>query len=198
MEIIKFQIDEMEGMTLITDSVRDFVKQQRLKEGAVMIQAVETPVAITLAEKDNPSFEKEFFKKINRLLPKYDGMQYMGKETPGVKADVIGQSLHIMVSDGELVLGVHQGIYALDFNAYNTERHLFINGYGTQLAEGEEPHLPQFLADLNQATLDAEAAAKEEERRVVEEMRREYRERQEQLAREGKDLSSLSDNDRKL
>ena len=82
-----------------------------------------------------------------------------------------------MVESGELILGLHQSIYMVEFNGPSTDRRIYLSHMGTTLAEGEEPRLPQVLEDLYAADLAKEQAEKEEQDRIIAEMRAEYAER---------------------
>ncbi len=138
MEIITFNVKNNESITEITDALHDYVRRNRIKDGLMMLQAPEKNVGITFADADDPTIEKEYLGKMNRILPKYDGMQFTGWSTPGIKAAFIGQSMQIMVQNGCLILGIHQGVFAADFAGPAGERSLFVSHLGTTLAQDEE------------------------------------------------------------
>lgn len=97
------------------------------------------------------------------FLPKYNGMQFTGWTTSNVKASLVGMSEQVMVESGELILGLHQSIYMVEFNGPSTDRRIYLSHMGTTLPEGEEPRLPQVLKDLYAADLAKEQAEKEEQ-----------------------------------
>ena len=174
MEIIKFTTTPHEDMVDITDQVQDFIKTNRPKDGFITLQATEKSLGVVLGDRDDPKFSKDYLTKLNKLMPKYDGMQFMGFTTASIKASFVSQSLSVIISNGSLVLGLHQGILAVDFASTDKEQFLFINYTGTNLDENESPAINPLLAELNDAAAAKELAIKEEEQRLIEEMRREY------------------------
>jgi secondary thiamine-phosphate synthase enzyme len=174
MEIINFSVPSHEGVVEITEQVQAYIEKHRLGNGLVMLQSPEINVGITVIDKDNANMEKDFMSKMNSILPKYDGMQFTGWATAGIKAAFTGQFRQLMVQDGCLILGLHQGIFAVDFDAHDKERTLFIGHLGDALAEGEDACLPEPLTALNARIKAEEDEAKAEEERAIREMREEY------------------------
>ncbi|MEG1432532.1 MULTISPECIES: YjbQ family protein [Eubacterium] len=181
MEILTFQIATHEGMLEITDLVRDYVNRNQIKDGLIMLQAPEKSVGITFADAADPNIEREYLKKLNHMLPKYDGMQFTGWSTPGIKAAFIGQSMQVMIQGGTLILGYQQGIFVADFAGPSDKRSLFISHIGTTLAEGEQAKIPAVLAQMNAQVEAEKEAARLEQERVIAEMREEYAKRQANL-----------------
>ena len=177
MKIIEAGVSAPEGLADITEQVREYIREVRLKDGFVYIQIPERTCAVTITINDDFNIDKDFLNKINRFLPKYNGMQFTGWTTSNVKASLVGMSEQVMVESGELILGLHQSIYMVEFNGPSTDRRIYLSHMGTTLAEGEEPRLPQVLEDLYAADLAKEQAEKEEQDRIIAEMRAEYAER---------------------
>lgn len=177
MKIIEAGVSAPEGLADITEQVREYIREVRLKDGFVHIQISERTCAVTITINDDFNIDKDFLNKINRFLPKYNGMQFTGWTTSNVKASLVGMSEQVMVESGELILGLHQSIYMVEFNGPSTDRRIYLSHMGTTLAEGEEPRLPQVLEDLYAADLAKEQAEKEEQDRIIAEMRAEYAER---------------------
>lgn len=177
MKIIEAGVSAPEGLADITEQVREYIREVRLKDGFVHIQIPERTCAVTITINDDFNIDKDFLNKINRFLPKYNGMQFTGWTTSNVKASLVGMSEQVMVESGELILGLHQSIYMVEFNGPSTDRRIYLSHMGTTLAKGEEPRLPQVLEDLYAADLAKEQAEKEEQDRIIAEMRAEYAER---------------------
>ncbi|WP_417088453.1 secondary thiamine-phosphate synthase enzyme YjbQ, partial [Eubacterium maltosivorans] len=177
MKIIEAGVSAPEGLADITEQVREYIREVRLGDGFVHIQIPERTCAVTITINDDFNIDKDFLNKINRFLPKYNGMQFTGWTTSNVKASLVGMSEQVMVESGELILGLHQSIYMVEFNGPSTDRRIYLSHMGTTLPEGEEPRLPQVLKDLYAADLAKEQAEKEEQDRIIAEMRTEYAER---------------------
>lgn len=177
MKIIELDISSPEALVDITDQIREYVRESRLKNGLIHLQVPEKTCAVTISTNDEPNIEKDFLNKVNHFLPKYNGMQFTGWTTTSVKASLVGLSAQIMVEGGELILGRHQSIYFLEFNGPSKGRRLYITHMGDLLAEGEEAALPKELAELYAADQAKEDAEKAEQERIIAEMRAEAAER---------------------
>ena len=174
MKANKIEITSSEQLIDITKSVREYVDFTRLKDGFVHIQIPERTAAVMISINDDWRLEREFFDKLNHLMPKYDGMKFTGWTTPCVKASIFGQSLQVMVHDGTLILDKNQSIYFVEFQGTG-ERDYFMSVSGTTLAETEKAVVPKELALIYEKRQEYEA----EQERIKEEMRNEWRMREE-------------------
>ena len=178
MKILKVYPKSHEDFFEITDLVKTFVTENHIKDGLVYLQTPGKTSAIVLAPNDDKKTKAQFLEKMNSFLPKYDGMQFTGWQTSALKASLTGQSLSIMVEQGALILGLHQGIYYAEYGGPVDEGLLFMNYLGTQLSENESPSLPKELLEFYQRQQEKEDAKKAEEEQIIKEMRMEYKLRQ--------------------
>ena len=125
MKIIEAGVSAPEGLADITEQVREYIREVRLGDGFVHIQIPERTCAVTITINDDFNIDKDFLNKINRFLPKYNGMQFTGWTTSNVKASLVGMSEQVMVESGELILGLHQSIYMVEFNGPSTDRRIY-------------------------------------------------------------------------
>lgn len=175
MKTNKIEITNSEQLIDITESVRDYLDQCRLKDGFVQIQIPERTAAVIISINDDWRLQREFFDKLNHLMPKYDGMKFTGWTTSCVKATIFGPSLQVMVHNGTLMLDKNQSIYFVEFQGPG-ERQYFISSLGTTLAENEEASMPEELALI----FEKRKAYEDEQEQIKEEMRNEWRLREEQ------------------
>lgn len=190
MKANKIEITSSEQLIDITASVRDYVNQSRLKDGFVQIQVPERTAAVIISINDDWRLQREFFDKLNHLMPKYDGMKFTGWTTACVKATLFGPSLQVMVHQGTLMLDKNQSIYFAEFQGPG-ERHYFISNTGTSLAENEQASMPEELA----AIYEKRKAYEDEQEQIKQEMRNEWRLREEQrqqLETEKKDTTAAA------
>lgn len=169
-KIIDIEITNSEQLIDITDNVQDYITETRLKDGFVHIQIPERTSAVTISVNDDWRLEREFFKKVNHIMPKYDGMMFAGWTTTNVKASMFGMTIQIMVQDGTLILDKNQSIYFIEFHGPG-KRQFYMTTMGTTLAEGEESSMPESLQTLHEKRLEAQ----DEQKRIQEEMRNEWR-----------------------
>lgn len=166
----KIEITRSEQLIDITPAIREFVDQSRLNDGFVQIQVPERTAAVMISINDDWRLEREFFDKLNHLMPKYDGMKFTGWTTACVKATIFGPSLQVMVNSGTLMLDKNQSIYFVEFQGPG-ERQYFISSFGTTLAEHEEASMPEELALI----FEKRQAYEAEQQQIAEEMRNEWR-----------------------
>ncbi|WP_303867338.1 secondary thiamine-phosphate synthase enzyme YjbQ [Acetobacterium wieringae] len=170
MKYNRIEITRSEQLIDITAAIREFVDQSRLKDGFVQIQVPERTAAVMISINDDWRLEREFFDKLNHLMPKYDGMKFTGWTTACVKATIFGPSLQVMVSSGTLMLDKNQSVYFVEFQGPG-ERQYFISSFGTTLAEHEEASMPEELALI----FETRQAYEAEQQQIAEEMRNEWR-----------------------
>lgn len=166
----KIEITRSEQLIDITPAIREFVDQSRLNDGFVQIQVPERTAAVMISINDDWRLEREYFDKLNHLMPKYDGMKFTGWTTACVKATIFGPSLQVMVNSGTLMLDKNQSIYFVEFQGPG-ERQYFISSFGTTLAEHEEASMPEELALI----FEKRQAYEAEQQQIAEEMRNEWR-----------------------
>ncbi|MDO4288823.1 MAG: secondary thiamine-phosphate synthase enzyme YjbQ [Eubacterium sp.] len=174
MKILEFDITAPESFMDITEHIRDYVRETRIKNGFIHLQVPEKTCAVTISTNDERNIEKDFLNKVNHFLPKYNGMQFTGWTTTSVKASLVGLTAQILVEGGELILGRHQSVYFVEFNGPAKGRRLYVSHMASDyLAEGEEAALPAELAELYAADQAKEEAEKAEQERIIAEMRAE-------------------------
>jgi secondary thiamine-phosphate synthase enzyme len=180
MKANKIEITSSEQLIDITASVREYVDQSRLKDGFVQIQIPERTAAVIISINDDWRLQREFFDKLNHLMPKYDGMKFTGWTTACVKATIFGPSLQVMVHNGTLMLDKNQSIYFVEFQGPG-ERQYFISSSGTTLAVNEEASMPEELVLI----FEKRKAYEDEQEQIKEDMRNEWRLQEENRLKQG-------------
>lgn len=169
MEVVEIKIEATEQLVDITNQVKEFIGKSRLKKGIVQLQVPEKTSALAILCNDDQRLEREFFKKINHLLPKYDGMMFTGWTTASVKAALFGTSKSLMVESGTLILDLNQSLYFIEFHGPG-ERSILMTSMGDSFEEDESPKMPDPLAKLYKKRQQV----KDEEAKAIEEMRQEW------------------------
>lgn len=118
------------GFHLITNEV--ISKLGELPEtGLVHILVKHTSAAITMNENADPSVRADFESFINKLIPENDPVfthviEGSDDMPAHLKSSLIGQSITIPVTNGNLNLGTWQGIYLCEFRKHGGSRRLFV------------------------------------------------------------------------
>lgn len=177
MEILKIHFDKRESVINITNQVMEFAKKSRLKTGFLILQVPERTTGISILDfkkVKGADTAKDFLKRWDHIMPLYDGMQYTGPLTPILKSSTLGKNISLPVENGTPILANGQGIIAADFDGPG-DRQIFIGAYGEQLQKNEQISIPKFLSDYNKQLAEKDQKEKEDQIRMQEEMRQEYR-----------------------
>ena len=118
----------------ITDNVRDFVKKQDIKEGNVTVFIPGSTGGITTIEYEPGLLQDlpEFFEKI---IPSNTGYHHDktwgdGNGFSHLRAALIGPSLSVPVTGGNLTLGTWQQIILIDFDNRSRNRNVIFQVIG--------------------------------------------------------------------
>jgi secondary thiamine-phosphate synthase enzyme len=108
----------------ITEDVQRLVSKSGLRHGAVTVYVPHTTAGVTINENADPDVVHDMLLTLRRLIPK-DAPGYRhaeGNSDSHVKASMLGSSCHVLIEEGQLVLGQWQGIYLCEFDGPRTRR----------------------------------------------------------------------------
>lgn len=102
----------------ITRQVAEAVTSAAMTTGAVLVYVPHTTAGITINENADPDVVHDILLTLSRLIPRQaPGFRHAeGNSDSHVKASLMGSSVRVMVEQGQLVLGVWQGIYLCEFD----------------------------------------------------------------------------------
>jgi len=121
-------------MLNITDMVEDAVKQTRLKDGIVTVFVPGSTGSVTTIEYE-PGLRKDFPAMLERIAPKdlwyeHERMWHDGNGHSHCRASLIGPSLTVPFTDGELALGTWQQIVLLEHDVRSRSREILLQIIG--------------------------------------------------------------------
>jgi len=104
----------------ITDEVKKIVRESGVQDGACIVYIPHTTAGLTLTSFWDPAGFEDLQDEICRMIPTRIDFRHQ-HDTPQdaaghVKSSMVGISLSLIVSGGELLLGSSQGIYFLEFD----------------------------------------------------------------------------------
>jgi secondary thiamine-phosphate synthase enzyme len=116
--IIKTPPDE--NMVDITMNVREVIKQSGVKEGLCLAFVPHTTAALTINSIMDPATLADLKQEIMRIVPTRVDFEHI-YDTPSdaaghIKSSLIGPSLSMNITKGELFLGRSQGILFWEFD----------------------------------------------------------------------------------
>ena len=128
MKTIKLKTPK-EGFINISYDVKNVVKECGLNEGICNVFIPHTTAGITINENADPDVVVDMIDALDKIVPKLNYRHYEGNSIAHVKASLMGSSVNIPISEGELCLGQWQGIYFCEFDGPRT-RSVYINIIG--------------------------------------------------------------------
>ena len=124
------------GYHLITDVIRNAVPElKQIDTGQLHVFIKHTSASLTINENADPTVRMDFETHINKMIP--ENMPYYKHDYEGaddmpahIKASMLGASVQIPVTNGQLNLGTWQGVYLGEHRNYGGTRKLVITVFG--------------------------------------------------------------------
>lgn len=117
MKILEIQSQSKEEFIDITGKAREFVASSGTSNGLFLIYVPHTTAAVTVNENADPSVKKDIISALKKIIP--DSLPYNhleGNSPAHIKASLVGESVSLIVEEGELALGTWQGIFFCEFD----------------------------------------------------------------------------------
>ena len=101
----------------ITSQIRKWAARQDVEAGIITIYVPHTTAGIMINENADPDVISDLTMALNKVVPLEDGYRHAeGNAAAHIKATMIGSSVQVIVDQGQLVLGVWQGIFFAEFD----------------------------------------------------------------------------------
>jgi secondary thiamine-phosphate synthase enzyme len=124
------------GFHLITDEILENIPElKKIKTGLANIFIKHTSASLTINENADPTVRSDFESHFNILVPEdapYYRHTFEGADdmTSHIKSSILGSSLTIPITNGELNLGTWQGIYLCEHRNHGGKRKIVVTIYG--------------------------------------------------------------------
>ncbi|TDE14613.1 secondary thiamine-phosphate synthase enzyme YjbQ [Dyadobacter psychrotolerans] len=124
------------GFHLITGEILNALPQiGRITTGICQVFIQHTSASLTINENADPTVRKDFEMYFNKTVrendPDYKHDYEGSDDMPAhLKASLLGSSVLIPIRNGELALGVWQGIYLCEHRDYGGTRNLIVTAWG--------------------------------------------------------------------
>jgi secondary thiamine-phosphate synthase enzyme len=118
----------------ITGRVADLLSKHKLREGNLTVFVAGSTASVTTTEFE-PGLRKDIPEALNRVAPEgiryhHDDTWHDGNGHAHVRASILGPSLTIPFSGGEMLLGTWQQIVLIDFDNRSRERKVVVQLIG--------------------------------------------------------------------
>jgi secondary thiamine-phosphate synthase enzyme len=124
------------GFHLITNEIlENFPEIKKIKTGILHVFIQHTSASLTINENADPTVRSDFESHFNVLVPE-DAPYYQhtleGPDdmTSHIKASILGNSLNVPITNGNLNLGTWQGIYLCEHRNRGGRRKLVLTALG--------------------------------------------------------------------
>ena len=121
-----------QGLFAFTDKVKRCVEQSGFDTGLCTLFIQHTSASLLIQENYDPSAQHDLEVWLNRLVPERDPLYTHVLEgdddmPPHIKAALTATSLSIPILDGQLALGVWQGIYLWEHRRSAQQRKVIVH-----------------------------------------------------------------------
>lgn len=109
-------------MIEVTQEVKNFIKEQGIQDGAVVVYCPHTTAGITINENADPDVKRDMIRRFDEVYPWEHSLDRHaeGNTAAHMKSSTVGSSQHVIVAEGRLLLGTWQGIYFCEFDGPRT------------------------------------------------------------------------------
>ncbi len=106
----------------ITSHVQNFINESGIKEGTAIVYCPHTTAGITINENADPDVQTDMIRRFDEVFPwdHKEDLHMEGNTAAHMKASTVGSSQHIIITEGNLLLGTWQGIYFCEFDGPRT------------------------------------------------------------------------------
>jgi len=105
----------------ITAQVKTILRESNVREGIVVVYVPHTTCGVTINEHADPSVVEDIISQLSKLVPISGGYRHLeGNSDAHIKASIVGSSVTVIVSNGNLLLGTWQGIFLCEFDGPRT------------------------------------------------------------------------------
>ena len=131
---IQIKSKKENDMMDITQMVAEKITQSKLKDGIVTVFVSGSTAALTTIEYE-PGLQKDFPKALSRIAPDdieygHEQMWHDGNGRSHVKASLVGPSITIPFTDGEMTLGTWQQVVLVELDTRPRSRSLVVQMIG--------------------------------------------------------------------
>lgn len=124
MQELKIKTTRREEIVDLTTKIKEIVKNNKTKKGICYIYVPHATAAITINENYDEKVCIDFLNFLDKIIPQgkwlHDKVDNNG--AAHIKAALIGPSEFIPIKDGELMLGIWQGIMLCEFDGPRERR----------------------------------------------------------------------------
>ncbi|MEG6569233.1 MULTISPECIES: secondary thiamine-phosphate synthase enzyme YjbQ [Thermoanaerobacterium] len=116
MTILKINTHSRESMIDITEEVKSAIKSSGIKDGICTVFVPHTTAGVTINENADPDVKDDIIRGLDEIIPNIRFKHMEGNSDAHIKSALVGNSVNLIVENGEIQLGTWQGIYFCEFD----------------------------------------------------------------------------------
>ncbi len=123
LESIELRTSKRSQAVEITDEVRRIVRKSGIEEGICVIYVPHTTAGVCINEHADPSVMEDVDSFLSKLVPRNANYKHLeGNADSHIKSVIVGNSIHLIISKGDILLGTWQGIFFMEFDGPRSRR----------------------------------------------------------------------------
>lgn len=122
--IFKYSLHtKREEMVNITRYVEDAIEKSDVQNGTCIVYCPHTTGAITINENADPDVKSDMLLGLNDVVKELSQFKHFeGNSTAHIKSSLVGTSETLIIENGEILRGIWQGIYFMEFDGPRNRR----------------------------------------------------------------------------
>jgi secondary thiamine-phosphate synthase enzyme len=123
MKLINIKSVKREELIDITGLVSKEVALSKVKNGIIVLNSLHTTGGLTVNENADPNVARDILHQLGKVAPRDAGYSHSeGNSDSHIKTSMVGPSLSLIISNGEILFGTWQGIYFCEFDGPRSRR----------------------------------------------------------------------------
>ncbi len=123
LEMLQVNTSDHTGAIDITDLVSRKVQDSGVRGGICVVTVMHTTAGIIINEGADPAVMEDIKHSLDALVPWRAAYKHMeGNSAAHIKAVLVGNSVHVIIDNGRLVLGTWQRIFLWEFDGPRTRK----------------------------------------------------------------------------
>lgn len=107
----------------ITAQVAEAVRSSGIREGICVVYCPHTTAGLTINERADPNVASDIVNRLSKLVPHNENYAHIeGNADAHIKSTLTGNSVQLIVNNGNLLLGVWQGIFFCEYDGPRNRR----------------------------------------------------------------------------
>lgn len=112
-------------MVDVTSKLEDWIKEEGVTDGVLIVSSLHTTAGITVNENADPDVKTDFLRRLDEVYPWEHPQDRHGEGNTAahLKTSTVGHAQTLIITNGKLELGTWQGVYFCEFDGPRSRRY---------------------------------------------------------------------------